>query len=125
MPSDSPMRTLEELLALHCSDAVAAMGKSDVVKQLQVLDQWTSATGTLTKTYRFKNYYETIAFVNALAYLVHREDHHPELRVSYSSCEVRYNTHSINGISQNDFISAAKADALFHSNLHPGGAARA
>ena len=119
------MKTLVELLASHCRDATHAISEADVVRQLQVIDQWTFAGGALSRTYQFKNYYETMAFVNALAYLVHRENHHPELRVSYSSCEVRYNTHSINGISQNDFISAAKVDALFSSNTHSGGAAKA
>lgn len=116
------MKTFEELLASHCRDTCVAMGETDVVKQLQVIDQWAFANGALTRTFQFKNYYETIAFVNALAYLVHQEDHHPELRVNYASCEVRYNTHSINGISQNDFISAAKANALFDSNRNPGSA---
>ncbi|MBA2547083.1 MAG: 4a-hydroxytetrahydrobiopterin dehydratase [Burkholderiaceae bacterium] len=118
------MKTRDQLLASHCVAAATAMSEAAVVQQLEVVDQWTFADDALTRTYRFENYYETIAFVNALAYLVHREDHHPELRVSYSSCEVRYNTHSINGISQNDFISAAKTDALYLS-AHSGGAAPA
>ena len=89
------------------------MNAADVAAQLKVLDQWAVDGGALKKVYRFKNYYETLAFVNALAYMVHREDHHPDLQVSYNRCEVRYNTHSVNGISENDFISAAKADALY------------
>jgi len=118
------MKTRDQLLASHCVAAATAMSAAAVAQQLKVIDQWTFADDVLTRTYRFENYYETIAFVNALAYLVHREDHHPELRVTYSSCEVRYNTHSINGISQNDFVSAAKTDALYLS-AHFGSAARA
>ena len=53
-----------------------------------------------------------MAFVNALAWIAHVEDHHPDLAVSYSRCTVRFNTHSVGGISINDFICAAKVDAL-------------
>ena len=89
------------------------MSEADVGAQLSVLDGWVVDGDALMKTYRFKNYYETLAFVNALAYIVHREDHHPDLHVGYNRCVVRYNTHSVNGISENDFISAAKADAVY------------
>ena len=65
------------------------------------------------KSYRFKNYHETMAFVNATAWVSHREDHHPDLTVSYNECKVSYITHAIGGLSENDFICAAKIDALF------------
>ena len=108
------MKTVEQLLASHCREIKgAALSEGEVTAQLAVLDQWTQNAGALTKTYRFKNYYETIAFVNALAFMVHREDHHPDLHVGYNRCEVRYNTHSVNGISDNDFICAAKVDAIY------------
>ncbi|MGH6610779.1 MAG: 4a-hydroxytetrahydrobiopterin dehydratase [Burkholderiaceae bacterium] len=108
------MKTTEQLLASHCREMKgAAMSDAEVAAQLKALDGWTLDAGALTKTYRFKNYYETLAFVNALAFMIHREDHHPDLNVGYNRCEVRYNTHSVNGISENDFISAAKADAIY------------
>lgn len=66
----------------------------------------------LTRTFAFKNYYRTMAFVNALAYMAHREDHHPDLGVHYNRCVVRYSTHDVGGLSENDFICAAKAEAL-------------
>jgi 4a-hydroxytetrahydrobiopterin dehydratase len=66
----------------------------------------------LTRTFEFKNYYRTMAFVNALAYMAHGEDHHPDLGVHYNRCVVRYSTHDVGGLSENDFICAAKADAL-------------
>jgi 4a-hydroxytetrahydrobiopterin dehydratase len=66
----------------------------------------------IQRTFRFKNYYETLAFVNALAYIVHREDHHPDLEVGYNRCTVRFSTHSVKGLSENDFICAAKINAL-------------
>ena len=108
------MKTVEQLLASHCREVKGgAMSAADVGEQIKVLDQWLVDAGALKKVYRFNNYYETLAFVNALAFMVHREDHHPDLQVGYNRCEVRYNTHSVNGISENDFISAAKADAIY------------
>jgi len=63
-------------------------------------------------SFRFRNYYQTIAFVNALAWVAHREDHHPDLEVGYNRCVVHYSTHSVGGLSENDFICASKIDAL-------------
>jgi 4a-hydroxytetrahydrobiopterin dehydratase len=67
---------------------------------------------SISRTYSFRNFYETMAFVNAVAWLAHREDHHPELEVSYRSCRVRYRTHAVGGLSENDFICAARIDRL-------------
>lgn len=66
----------------------------------------------LLKTFHFDDYYRTMAFVNALAFMAHREDHHPDLAVHYNRCVVRYATHDVGGLSENDFICAAKTDAL-------------
>ncbi|HSR65575.1 MAG TPA: 4a-hydroxytetrahydrobiopterin dehydratase [Xanthomonadaceae bacterium] len=66
----------------------------------------------ISRTYTFPDYYRTIAFVNALAFVANREDHHPDLGVHYDRCVVRYSTHDVGGLSENDFICAAKADAL-------------
>ena len=67
---------------------------------------------TLVRTLKFKDYYRTIAFVNALAWIANREDHHPDLEVSYNRCVVHFSTHSIGGLSRNDFICASRLDAL-------------
>jgi len=66
----------------------------------------------LCKTFKFKDYYFTMSFVNALAHMANREDHHPDLGVHYDRCVVRYSTHDVGGLSENDFICAAKADTL-------------
>lgn len=68
--------------------------------------------GSISKTYELDDFYETMAFVNAVAYIAHTEDHHPDLAVSYSRCVVTYSTHAIGGLSENDFICAAKIEAL-------------
>jgi len=80
---------------------------------LAQLTGWKLTGNAIAKTFRFKNYYETMAFVNASAWISHREDHHPDLEVGYNQCRVRYSTHAIGGLSDNDFICAAKLNALF------------
>jgi 4a-hydroxytetrahydrobiopterin dehydratase len=68
--------------------------------------------GAILRTFEFGNYYETMAFVNAVAWISHREDHHPDLEVGYKRCKVRYSTHAVGGLSENDFICAAKVSGL-------------
>ena len=80
---------------------------------LKSLPGWLSKEGAISKSFSFKNYYETMAFVNAAAWVSHREDHHPDMLVGYNQCRVSYVTHAIDGLSENDFICAAKLDALF------------
>lgn len=66
----------------------------------------------ISRGFKFNDFYQTMAFVNAVAWIANREDHHPELQVSYNRCVVQYRTHSVGGLSENDFICAAKIDAL-------------
>lgn len=66
----------------------------------------------LVRTFRFDDYYRTMAFVNALAFIAHSQDHHPDLGVHYDRCVVRWSTHDVGGLSENDFICAARTDLL-------------
>ena len=91
------------------------MTAQEIDGHLKQVPGWAVKDGAIEKTYTFADYHETMAFVNALAWVAHREDHHPDLLVSYSRCVVRFNTHTVGGISINDFICAAKADALLQS----------
>jgi 4a-hydroxytetrahydrobiopterin dehydratase len=95
-----------------CEGGVAPYSEQQAREMLKQLKGWILEDGRLVKLYLFKNYYETMAFVNALAWISHREDHHPDLQVGYNKCRVEYSTHAIGGLSENDFICAAKADAL-------------
>jgi 4a-hydroxytetrahydrobiopterin dehydratase len=70
------------------------------------------AARNLSRTFDFANYYATLAFVNAVAWIAHQEDHHPEMEVGYNRCRVCYSTHSIGGLSHNDFICAARINRL-------------
>lgn len=96
-----------------CEGGVSPLKADEIAMLLKRLDGWTCSGGVLTKTYAFRNYHETMAFVNATAWISHREDHHPDLAVGYNKCRVDYITHAIGGLSDNDFICAAKIDALF------------
>lgn len=81
--------------------------------QLAELPGWSLRDDAIERSFAFRDYHDTIAFVNALAWMVHAEDHHPELVVGYNRCLVRWNTHSVGGVSENDFICAARCDAVF------------
>jgi 4a-hydroxytetrahydrobiopterin dehydratase len=107
-----------ELVMKSCRPLPAGtppLSSHDLEHLLGHAEGWTIAAGQLTKTFQFEDHYQTMAFVNAVAWISHREDHHPELVVGYSSCTVRYSTHSIGGLSENDFICAAKVDHLVES----------
>ena len=96
-----------------CEGGVSPLTADEVAKLLKQLNGWETINGVLAKSYTFKNYYQTMAFVNATAWISHREDHHPDITVGYNQCRVTYITHAIKGLSDNDFICAAKLDALF------------
>ncbi|MGV3655072.1 MAG: 4a-hydroxytetrahydrobiopterin dehydratase [Noviherbaspirillum sp.] len=110
------MITADALLKKHSRHQDTALPDADLASWLAALDGWALQDGRLVKTYAFKDYYRTMAFVNAIAWLSHAEDHHPDLTVGYNRCVVNYRTHSVNsgqgGLSENDFICAAKVDAL-------------
>ncbi len=89
------------------------MSDAEVTGHLEGLAGWKLTDGALEKTYSFKNYYQTTAFVNAAVWIAHQEDHHPDITFGYKTCLIRYSTHSVGGLSANDFICAAKTDALF------------
>ena len=103
---------LTEKRCKPCEGGVPPLVDAEIERLLNKLDGWEHSGKEIAKTYQFKNYYETMAFVNALAWVSHHENHHPDLEVAYRQCRVRYSTHAIDGLSENDFICAAKVDAL-------------
>jgi 4a-hydroxytetrahydrobiopterin dehydratase len=106
------MNELAKKKCKPCEGGVKPFTPQEAKDLLRNLKGWTIENGKLAKVFPFQNYYETMAFVNALAWISHREDHHPDLGVHYNKCRVEYSTHAIGGLSENDFICAAKADAL-------------
>ena len=89
-----------------------ALDRGRIDSLLKEIPGWTYDGKVIAKSWAFGNYHETMAFVNAVAWLAHREDHHPDMSVGYNRCRVEFSTHSIGGISENDFICAAKIEAL-------------
>ncbi len=93
-----------------------AQTATEMVANLAKLEGWKlggdGASLAIEKVFHFNNYFETMAFVNAVALVAHRQDHHPDLSVHYNRCEVRFNTHDVGGISTTDFDCAAQIDAL-------------
>lgn len=114
------MVSANELLKKKCRHLDTGLSDAEVKEYLAAIEGWTLQEGKVVKTFSFGNYYETLAFVNAIAYVIHAEDHHPELAITYNRCIVKFDTHSVNGgrggISENDFICAAKVDAVFHQS---------
>jgi 4a-hydroxytetrahydrobiopterin dehydratase len=108
---------MNPLAARRCRrlEGQAAMTPDQVSQHLAQAGGWALVDGAIQKGFDFADYHRTIAFVNALAWVAHAEDHHPDLQVGYKRCTVRFNTHSVGGISINDFICAAKVDALVDS----------
>jgi 4a-hydroxytetrahydrobiopterin dehydratase len=93
-----------------------ALSATEIVSRLSATPGW-KLTGdgpdvAIEKTYTFDNYYETISFVNAVAFVANAQDHHPDLSVHYNRCVVRFNTHDVKGLSETDFECAAQVDAL-------------
>jgi 4a-hydroxytetrahydrobiopterin dehydratase len=103
-------------LAMGSARPPAALTATQVIAGLASLDGWKffgdGADVAIEKTFQFKNFLRTMSFVNAVAYLAERHDHHPELLVQYSSCSVRWRTHDVQGISTLDLQCAALVDAL-------------
>jgi 4a-hydroxytetrahydrobiopterin dehydratase len=93
-----------------------ALKPTEVVSRLAAVEGWKldgdGEDVAIEKTYRFANYYETISFVNAVAFIANAQDHHPDLSVQYNRCVVRFNTHDVKGLSETDFECAAQVDAL-------------
>jgi 4a-hydroxytetrahydrobiopterin dehydratase len=112
-PISSATAPLSQRKCQACSGEGARLDDKQVAALLAQVPDWERTGDEIARTFKFANYHETMAFVNATAWVSHREDHHPDLEVGYNKCRVRYSTHSVGGLSENDFICAAKIEALF------------
>ena len=108
------MSDLKQQSCKPCEGGVDALDQQTAANFLSHTPGWmlNDDTTEISRTFTFKNYYQTMAFVNALAWIAHREDHHPDIEVGYKRCHVRYSTHAVKGLSENDFICAAKLNDL-------------
>ncbi len=99
----------------HVESSVEPLTDAQVEPLLKGLAGWQRDGKKIIKEYKFKDHYQTQAFTNAVMWVSHREDHHPSLTVGYNTCQVEYWTHTVGGLSENDFICAAKVDNLLES----------
>ncbi len=109
--------TLQNLLNKSCqplAEGTSSLSENKAKELLMLLPEWDISTDgkCISRNYKFKNYYHTTAFVNASSWISHQQDHHPDIHFSYNQCRITYSTHSVEGLSDNDFICAAKTDHL-------------
>jgi len=95
-----------------CRPGAPKLPDAAIDAALAGLPGWSRRKDTLTKNFAFKDYHQTIAFVNAVAWIAHQQDHHPDLDVHYNRCGVTFSTHDAGGITQNDLICAARVETL-------------
>ena len=97
-----------------CEGGVAPLDAATINTKLQTMEGWkVNDKGEIFRDFSFKNFYHTMSFTNALAHMANQQGHHPDLELGYNYCKVRYSTHAIGGISENDFICASLANEIF------------
>jgi 4a-hydroxytetrahydrobiopterin dehydratase len=109
---------MSELAARKCKPCEGGIAPLDRDAAGQLLSQlspgWklSEDAHAIRRDFSFRDFYRTMSFVNALAHIANIEDHHPDLAVGYNYCRVTYTTHAIRGLSENDFVCAAKVDQI-------------
>ncbi|OGT36477.1 MAG: 4a-hydroxytetrahydrobiopterin dehydratase [Gammaproteobacteria bacterium RIFCSPHIGHO2_12_FULL_37_14] len=108
------MSELHTIRCVGCEGGVPALTRDEIDSLLSQVNQWQLNRDEkfISRRFTFKNFYKTMAFVNAIAWIANQENHHPDLEVGFNYCLVKYSTHAINGLTKNDFICAAKIDTL-------------
>jgi 4a-hydroxytetrahydrobiopterin dehydratase len=108
------MSELSSIKCVGCEGGIPALTRQEIDALLPQISQWevSSDDKWLKKRFTFKGFYKTMAFVNAVAWIANQENHHPDMEVGYNYCLVKYTTHAVDGLTKNDFICAAKVDAL-------------
>ena len=111
------MSTIDQLSRQHCKARRGpehALSRAESEELIALFPGWalSDQADRISKDFAFKDYHRTMAFVNAVAWIAHVEDHHPDMEIGYGHCLIRYNTQDVGGLSENDFICAAKIEAL-------------
>jgi 4a-hydroxytetrahydrobiopterin dehydratase len=112
---EDPVTELAQKRCLPCEGGIKPLSRDEAEKMVKQLGpQWKLSDDAkqIHGTFEFKNYWRTSAFVNAVVWIAHTQDHHPDISFGYKTCAISYWTHAIDGLSENDFICAAKVDAL-------------
>ena len=108
-------RSLKDQRCQACEGGIPPLGADEISAHLsQLSPDWTLAADqrSISARFSFRDYYRTCAFVNAVAWIAHRENHHPDISFGYRECTVSWTTHAASGLTLNDFICAAKIDDL-------------
>jgi 4a-hydroxytetrahydrobiopterin dehydratase len=116
-PAKAPATCMTELSKQLCRPLKGEEHRVSAAQSAELLAQvasWRIEDAALQRDFRFADFHQTMAFVNALAWVAHQQDHHPDLSVGYNYCRVLFTTHDVGGLSLNDFICAARVDALQH-----------
>ena len=107
---------MTELHTQHCQayKDTPPLNADGLAEPLRQVKEWQlrDDNALISKSFRFKNYHQTSAFINAVIFIAHQQDHHPDISFGYNNCTICFSTHSIGGLSLNDFICAARIDAL-------------
>jgi len=108
------MTELHKIRCIGCEGGIPALNHDEILKLLPQVPAWEVSADNkmISRRYTFKGFYKTMAFVNAVAWIAHQENHHPDMEVGYNYCLVKFMTHAVNGLTQNDFICAAKINQL-------------
>lgn len=111
--------TFDELANAHCKPRKGeadALDTATIKQLLDLLSSWELIEDgkAIARDHSFKDFHHTLGFINAVGYMANREDHHPDLEAGYGHCRVRWSTHDVGGLSMNDFICAARVEALLH-----------
>jgi len=102
------------LLSQQCSNKASLLAQEETTRKIDELsEEWALSEDkkSIKRSFKFRNYYETMAFVNVVAMVAHQQDHHPDMTVGYNTCGIEYSTHSVGGLSDNDFICAEKINS--------------
>jgi 4a-hydroxytetrahydrobiopterin dehydratase len=108
------MPELHTIRCVGCEGGVPPLTKEEIQKYLPQIKEWEVSTDgkSIKRRFAFKGFYKTMAFVNAIAWIANQENHHPDMEVGFNYCVVKYTTHAVNGLTQNDFVCAAKINKL-------------
>jgi 4a-hydroxytetrahydrobiopterin dehydratase len=106
--------SLHNIRCVACEGGIPPLSKEEAKKFLNEVKDWRmdESHAWITRRFSFKNFYHTMAFVNAVAWIANQENHHPDLEVGYNYCVIKYQTHAVSGLTKNDFICAAKINLL-------------
>lgn len=108
------MTELSSIRCVGCEGGIPALSRDEVQKLMPEIPKWKVSEDhkSITRDFSFKNFYLTMAFVNAVAWIANQENHHPDMEIGYNYCHIKFFTHAVNGLTKNDFICAAKIDKI-------------